>query len=92
MNICQIANQKAGGEKGAKTAQSTYLSCHDTIRTQILIWSSNCEVEMPGFAGKTGPIPTVRVFRVVKPVAKVRVRVEPDPEPTRAFGTVANTT
>jgi len=46
---------------------------------------------MPGFAGKTVPIPTVRVFRVVKPVATVRVRVEPDPEPTREFGTVANT-
>jgi len=47
---------------------------------------------MPGFAGKTSPISTVRVFHVVKLVATVRVRVEPDPEPTRQFGTVANTT
>jgi len=47
---------------------------------------------MPGFAGKMGQIPTVRVFREVKPVAMVCVGVEPDPEPTWEFGTVANTT
>jgi len=46
---------------------------------------------MPGFAGKTGPIPTVQVFCVVKPVATVWVRVEPDPEPPQESGTVANT-
>jgi len=33
----------------------------------------------------------VRVFRVVRPVATVRFRVEPYPEPTREFGPVANT-
>jgi len=33
----------------------------------------------------------VWVFRVVRPVATVRVRVEPDLEPTRHFGPVANT-
>jgi len=33
-----------------------------------------------------------RVFRVVRPVATVRFQVEPDPEPTREFGPVANTT
>jgi len=70
MNIGRIANLRAGGERGAGTAQSADLSCHDTIRTQILNWSSNCEVEMPGFAGKTGPIPTVRVVSVVKPIAR----------------------
>jgi hypothetical protein len=43
------------------------------------------------FGGKTAPFPTVRVFRVVRPLATVRVRVEPDPEPTRKFGPVANT-
>jgi len=47
----------------------------------------NCRV----FGGKTAPFPTVRVFRVVRPVATVRVRVEPDPEPTGQFGPVANT-
>jgi hypothetical protein len=34
---------------------------------------------------------TVRVFGVVRPVATVRFRVEPYPEPTREFGPVANT-
>jgi len=43
------------------------------------------------FGGKTAPFPTVRVFRVVRPVATVRVRVEPNPELTRQFGPVANT-
>ena len=33
----------------AKTAQSTYLSCHYTIRTQILSWGQPCEVERMGF-------------------------------------------
>jgi len=35
-NTCRIANLKAGGEGATKTAQSTYCSCCDTIRTQIL--------------------------------------------------------
>jgi hypothetical protein len=47
---------------------------------------------MPGNAAKTGPIPTVRVFRGIQPVATVWVRVQPDLELTREFGTVANTT
>jgi len=46
---CRIANLNAGGERAARTAQSTYRSCHDTITTQILNWSQSCEVEMPGF-------------------------------------------
>jgi len=43
------------------------------------------------FGGKTAPFPTVWVFRVVRHVATVRLRVEPNPEPTREFGPVANT-
>jgi len=46
---------------------------------------------MPGLGGKTGPFPMVRVFRVVRPVAKVRFQVEPYPELTRESGPVANT-
>ena len=42
--------------------------------------------------GKTAPFPAVWVFRVVRPVATVRVRVESDPEQTRQFGPIANTT
>jgi len=44
------------------------------------------------FGGKTGPITMVQVFCLVRPVAMVRFRVEPQPEPTREFGPVANTT
>ena len=36
MNIGRIANLPAGGERVAQTAQSTYCSCHDMIRTQRL--------------------------------------------------------
>ena len=32
-----------------------------------------------------------QVFRVVRPVAMVRFQVEPELEPTRVFGPVANT-
>jgi hypothetical protein len=46
---------------------------------------------MPGCVGKTGPIPAVRVFRVVKSIAMVRVWVELDLESTWKYGTDANT-
>jgi len=38
-NIDLIANLKAGGGRARKTAQSTYSSCHDMLRSQILDWS-----------------------------------------------------
>ena len=44
------------------------------------------------FVGKTGPFPMGWVFRVVRPIATVLFRVKPEPEPTRQFGPVANTT
>ena len=44
------------------------------------------------FGGKTGPFPVGLVFGVVRSIAMVRFRVEPEPEPTREFGPVANTT
>jgi len=43
------------------------------------------------FGGKTAPFPTVRDFRVVRPLAMDRVWEEQDAEPTRQFGPVANT-
>jgi len=55
-NTCRIANLKAGGERATKTAQSTYSLCCDTIRTQILNWSQNGELEMPGFWWLNWPI------------------------------------
>jgi len=41
------------------------------------------------FGGKTGPFPVGRVFHVVRTVATVQCRVEPEQEPTRDFGPVA---
>jgi hypothetical protein len=46
---------------------------------------------MLDFAVKTGRIETGRVVRVVKPIATVRIQVEPDTELTREFGTDVNT-
>jgi len=43
------------------------------------------------FGGKPGPFQMGPVFRVVKAIATVRTRVEPEPEPTREFGPVATT-
>jgi len=52
-NICRIANLKPGGERATKTAQSTYWSCCDTIRTQILNWRKNCWLLRSGFCVET---------------------------------------
>jgi len=48
-------------------------------------------VDTHGFCGKTGAILTVLAFRVVKPIATVRVLLQMDPELARQSGTVANT-
>jgi hypothetical protein len=61
MNISPIANLNAGGQTGAKTAQFTYRSCHDTIRTHILNWSQSCRNRIFGTAVRfqPGQIPAV---------------------------------
>jgi len=41
-NISRIANRIMGGERAARTAQSIYWSCHDTMRTQIHNWRQRC--------------------------------------------------
>jgi len=41
-NISPISILKVWGEVSAYTAQSTYTSCYDLIRTQILNWSQKC--------------------------------------------------
>ena len=66
---------------------------HVVIRSELkyLIGAKMVNFKCRVFGGKTAPFPMVRVFRVVRPMATVRVRVEPDPEPTRQFGPVANT-
>jgi len=48
-NIGRIAYVKAGGERAANTAQSTYTACHDMIRTQILNWSEISGLAKSGF-------------------------------------------
>jgi hypothetical protein len=58
-----------------------YLNC-------VKIVDLKCRV----FGGKHAPFPTVQVFRVVRPIATVWFRVEPNPELTREFGPVAYTT
>jgi hypothetical protein len=64
------------------------------IRSKLkyLIGAKIVNLKYRVFGGKTGPMAMVRVFGVVRPVGTVRFRVEPYPEPTREFGTVANTT
>jgi len=52
-NTCRIANRKAGGESTTKTAQSTYWTCCDMIRTQILNWSKKCWLLRSGFCVET---------------------------------------
>jgi hypothetical protein len=63
------------------------------IRSELkyLIGAKIVDLKCRVFGGKTRPFPMVRVFHVVRPVATVRVPVEPHPEPTRKFGPVANT-
>jgi hypothetical protein len=66
---------------------------HVMIRSELkyLIGAKIVDFKCRVFGGKTAQFPTVRVFRVVRPVATVRFRVEPNPETTREFGPVANT-
>jgi len=67
---------------------------HVMIRSELkyLIGAKIVDLKCQVFGGKTAPFPTVRVFRVVRPVATVQFQVEPNPEPTREFGPVGNTT
>jgi len=43
------------------------------------------------FGRQTGPCPKCLVFCSVRPVPSVRLRVKPDPDPTRTFGHVGDT-
>jgi len=66
---------------------------HVMIRSELkyLIGGKVVVLKCRVFSSKTGPFPMCRVFLVVRPVATVRVRVEPEPDPTSEFGPVANT-
>ena len=66
---------------------------HVMIQSELkyLIGAKIVNLKCRVFGGKTGPMATVRVFGVVRPIATVRFRVELYAEPTREFGPVANT-
>jgi len=66
---------------------------HVVIRSELkyLIGAKMVNFKCLVFDCKTAPFPTVQVFRVVRPVATVRIWVDPDPDPTRQFGPVART-
>jgi hypothetical protein len=66
---------------------------HVMIRSELqyLIGAKIVDLKCRVFGSKIAPIPTVRVIRVVRPVSTVRFQVEPNPEPTREFGPIANT-
>jgi hypothetical protein len=67
---------------------------HVMIRSELkyIIGAKIVDLKYRVFGGKTTAFPTVQVFRVVRPVVKVRLRVEPNPEPIWEFGPVAITT
>jgi hypothetical protein len=58
---------------------------------QYLIGAKNINLKCRVFDGKTGPFSTVRVLRVVRPVATDLFRVVAFLEPIREIGHVANT-
>jgi len=61
-NISRITNLKAGGETAAKTAQWTYWSCYNTIRTQILNCSQTCGNHEVGTAVRLQPCQNPRFY------------------------------
>jgi hypothetical protein len=67
---------------------------HVMIQSELkyIIGAKIVDLKCRDFGCKTAPFPMVQVFRVVRPGATVRVRVEPNPEPTREFQPVANST
>jgi len=75
------------------------LKLHNVRPNHVLVWSELkyligakiVNLKCRDFGDKTGLFPTVRVFHVVRPVAPVRTREEPDAELTRKFWPVANT-
>jgi hypothetical protein len=58
---------------------------------KYLIGATNVNLKCRMFRGKTGPVPMIRVFRVVRPVSTVQFRVELYPELILEFGPIANT-
>ena len=63
------------------------------IRSELkyLMVAKNVHLKCRVFGGKTGPFPMILVFGVVRPIATVRIQVEPEPELAYQFVPVANT-
>jgi hypothetical protein len=64
MNIGPIANQTAGGERAANTAQSAHRSYRDTITTPILNWSQSCRNHTMDPQSGLNSANTLRVYRI----------------------------
>ena len=66
---------------------------HVAIRSELkyLLGAKIVNLKCRVFSGKTSPFPKVQVFHVVRAVATVRFRVEPEPQPTHEFGPIAKT-
>ena len=75
------------------------LKLHNLRIDDVMIWSEHryfigakiVNLKCRVFGSKTGPFSTVQVCCVLTPVATVRIKVEPEPEPNQEFGTMANT-
>jgi len=82
----------AGGERPAETANRRI--DHVAIQSELkyLIGAKNVKSKSQVFDGYTRPFQMVRVIHMVRVVATVLFRAELEPEPSRKFGTVANTT
>ena len=75
------------------------LNLHNVRTDHVMEWSElkyiigakSVSLKCRVFSGKTVPFPMEQVFGVVRPVAMVQFRVEPDMEPSRKFGPIADT-
>jgi len=85
VNIRCIPYLSAGGESASKTAQSTYWSFHNTIRTQILNLCDNLCLQCPGFQVGPGPNSTVWGFDVGKLLDRFGSGSNPNTEPLLAL-------
>jgi len=80
VNIGRIAYLKFGGGRAANTAQSTYWTCYNTVRTQIRNCREKSVLAMSGFWGGTQPKCNGPGFHVVKQLQWFGSGSNPNPE------------
>jgi hypothetical protein len=78
-NIDWIANWRAAHRRAFIAASFQYISCCGMIRTQILNCSESAECAKLWNGSKNRGVGAVRLFDCVKPLAMVRVRLQPGP-------------